>query len=94
LTDRSLSNIFKYIPNLIQLDICGNSNFSENAVINLVRDCKFLRQLDIFDNNRITDDGMNMIIAIALSRPEQLSLKIIHQTFNNNILSPNKPWFK
>ena len=94
MTDRSLNNIFKYIPDLIQLDICGNCNFSESAVINLVRNCKFLRKLDIFDNNRITEDGMNMIIAISLSRSEQLSLKIIHQTYNNNILSQNTPWFK
>lgn len=63
-------------------------------MISLVTNCKQLRQLDIYDNHSITDDGMNMIIAIALSREEQSSLKVIHNKFNDNVLAPEKPWFR
>ncbi|CAF1648520.1 unnamed protein product, partial [Didymodactylos carnosus] len=64
LTDRTISNIIKYLPNIIQLILSGVKNFSGDAIIQLVSKCLHLKQLDIYDNDNCTNDVLNILITL------------------------------
>ena len=55
--------------------MCGVSQLTEQAVLNLITSIPNLRHLDIYDNPNISERGVEMLVEIACQRNITIILK-------------------